>query len=169
LDDLMVSDRTASILWRLSVVTFLCFGQSVAGRAEGQANVMTSAPELVVAFGREGDAPGEFRGPFGVAIGPDGLIYVADDLGHRIQVFDRAGRLQRALGRHGTGPGELAWVDSVAVDLNGDLYVADTGNNRVQVWSGSGVFLRQFGRHWWRPWSTLRNPRHVRIGPDALI
>jgi DNA-binding beta-propeller fold protein YncE len=131
--------------------------------------VVTTPVAPLVEIGREGDGPGEFRGPFGITVGPDGRLYVADDLSHRIQIFDRAGRFERSLGRHGTGPGELAWVDSVAVDANGDLYVADTGNNRVQVWDRSGRFLRQFGGTRWVPWQRLRNPRHVRIGPDGLV
>jgi DNA-binding beta-propeller fold protein YncE len=132
-------------------------------------SVMTVPLEPRVGFGREGSGPGEFLGPFGITVGPDGLLYVADDLSHRIQIFDRAGRLQRSFGRHGTAPGELAWVDSLAVEANGDLYVADTGNNRVQVWDRSGRFLRQFAGTRWLPWQRLRTPRHIRIGPDGLV
>jgi hypothetical protein len=43
--------------------------------------------ELLAAWGGEGDQPGEFRSPVGVALGPDGLVYVADKGNSRIQVF----------------------------------------------------------------------------------
>ena len=43
--------------------------------------------ELLLEWGGEGDQPGEFRSPVGVAIGPDGLVYVADKGNSRVQVF----------------------------------------------------------------------------------
>lgn len=43
--------------------------------------------ELLSEWGGEGDLPGEFRSPVGVALGPDGLVYVADRGNSRVQVF----------------------------------------------------------------------------------
>ena len=42
---------------------------------------------LLAEWGGEGDQPGEFRSPVGVALGPDGLVYVADKGNCRVQVF----------------------------------------------------------------------------------
>jgi len=42
---------------------------------------------LLAEWGGEGDQPGEFRSPVGVALGPDGLVYVADKGNSRVQVF----------------------------------------------------------------------------------
>src|SRR5262245_47135223 len=124
--------------------------------------------EIVQILGSAGDGPAQFRGPFGVRIAPTGEVYVADDLAHRITVFDASGRLLHTWGRHGSGPGELAWIDAVAVAPSGDIYIADTGNNRIQVWDRTGTFLREFSRSTLRG-SGLHNPRDVVLGRDGLV
>src|SRR5580765_833823 len=67
--------------------------------------------------------------PAAVAVGTDGSIYVCEALGHRVSVFDRAGRRLRAWGRFGRGAGELDRPGGVAVTDEGQVYVADTGNH----------------------------------------
>ena len=43
--------------------------------------------ELLAEWGGEGDQPGEFRSPGGVALDSEGLLYVADKGNSRVQVF----------------------------------------------------------------------------------
>jgi DNA-binding beta-propeller fold protein YncE len=49
--------------------------------------------------GLEGDRAGEFSNPAGVAVGPDGSIYVADSGNLRIQQFTADGQFVRAWGQ----------------------------------------------------------------------
>lgn len=69
-----------------------------------------------------GDGPGEFRWPWGVAVGPRDATYVVDRGNRRVQVFDGDGRWVRAFGvdvlsdptRIALGPdGTVAVVDGV--------------------------------------------------------
>lgn len=84
-------------------------------------------------WGKEGDEPGEFDRPYGLAVDKDYNFYVADFGNHRVQKFDARGRLQYVYGELGSGDGELDSPIALAVDDRGTLYVSDWGNNRIQT------------------------------------
>ncbi len=105
----------------------------------------------VTAWGLFGEfGPGEtagqsaFYGPRGVAIGPDGLVYVADTGNKRIQVFEPDGRFAFQWGGGGVLEGYLDEPVGITIGPDGEVYVADTWNRRVQVFDSDGAFLRQW-------------------------
>ncbi len=94
---------------------------------------------FVKSWGKPGTEPGEFNRPRALALGPDGLLYVADLCNHRVQVFTRDGELVRVIGKDGSGPGELKYPSDVAFGPNKRLYVVERGNQRVQRFTTDGV------------------------------
>jgi DNA-binding beta-propeller fold protein YncE len=79
----------------------------------------------------EWTSPGAFGDPYGVGVGPDGTIYVADTDNGRITAISSSGDRLATYGREGKGPGQLHYPEAVTVDSSGTLYIADRGNDRV--------------------------------------
>jgi uncharacterized protein (TIGR03663 family) len=97
-------------------------------------------------IGNHGAGAGQLSAPRAVAIGDDGLWYVADSGNNRIQVFDSEGNTLRAWGTSGTDAGQFQEPWGIAVDSSaGRVYVADTWNHRVQVFDLEGNYLLSWG------------------------
>lgn len=84
--------------------------------------------------------------PWGVAIGPDGLIYVTDSRLHQLAAQSPDGGIVRVLAEAGSGPGQVRHPQGVVVSPDGEVYVVDGGNRRVQVFDLEGELLRRWGR-----------------------
>ncbi len=91
--------------------------------------------------------PGTFNEPWGIAVGPDGSVYVTDTWNHRVQKFTAEGRFLKTWGAFGQGesPDSFYGPRGLAVDGKGRVYVMDTGNKRIVVFDADGNFVTQFG------------------------
>jgi DNA-binding beta-propeller fold protein YncE len=96
----------------------------------------------------KGDAPGgTFNEPWGIAVGNDGTVFVADTWNHRVQKFTADGRFLTMWGNFGLGDSAFGlWGPrGLAIDATGRVYVADTGNKRIVVFDADGNYIAQFG------------------------
>lgn len=92
----------------------------------------------------------------GMALGPDGLLYVSSPGAlrfpgfptqgvDRVEKLDLTGTSVGSFGANGTGPGQFTTPEGIAVDPSGAVYVVDYGNNRVQKFTAAGAFVTQWG------------------------
>ncbi|HJW90240.1 MAG TPA: flippase activity-associated protein Agl23 [Anaerolineales bacterium] len=96
----------------------------------------------------QGPAPeGSFYEPWGLGLGPDGSVYVADTWNHRIQKFSPEGEFLTMWGYFGQAETPTAFWGprDVAVDDQGRVYVTDTGNKRIVIFDADGNFISEFG------------------------
>ena len=120
---------------------------------------ISPAGKVLMTIGTEGvggNGPYTFDRPTGVAIAPNGDIFVAD--GHarnksnsaRVVKYSPDGKFVKTWGRMGSEPGNFREPHDLYVGgSKGYVYVADRQNNRIQVFDQDGNFIaawKQFGQ-----------------------
>lgn len=119
-----------------------------------------------------GSAPGQLNRPRGIAVAPDGSIYVVDSRNARINVYAPDGSFLFFFGGEGAGPGQLASLSTaggggasgIAIDDDGTIFVADTWNHRIQVFAGDGTYLYGWGEFF----DARDDPEATRERPGAF-
>jgi sugar lactone lactonase YvrE len=82
--------------------------------------------------------------PGGVAVAPDGSVYVSDFLGDRVFKLKPDGKVVVVAGGgvHGDGRATMAWLNhpaNVALDAAGNLYIADATGGTIRRVNGRGI------------------------------
>lgn len=88
--------------------------------------------------GEEGEAVGQFRWPFMVAVGRDGYVYVSEAIGARVQGLSPVLKWSNPLGQWGVELGRLYRPKGVAVDARGIVWVSDSTLGVVQGFEPEG-------------------------------
>jgi sugar lactone lactonase YvrE len=117
---------------------FIADNQNAVIRKVGPTGIITTVAGNGVA-GYSGDGgsatAAELNDPRGVAVAPNGDIYISDTGNQRVR------RVDHSTGLISTVVASLHSPRSVAVDATGNLYIADTGANLVYVVNSSGAVI----------------------------
>jgi predicted membrane-bound mannosyltransferase/DNA-binding beta-propeller fold protein YncE len=123
-------------------------------------------------FGSVGSSDGQLNNPHGIAIAPDGSLYVADTNNNRIQHFSPIGQFLNAWGTFadntaGNAPiGTFNQPWAIAISPDGEfVYVADTWNHRIQKFTANGTPLSMWGTPLYDP--TTKGPFGI-WGPRGI-
>jgi DNA-binding beta-propeller fold protein YncE len=141
-------DRDGKSIW----VFERCGGESCADSKLPPILHFDPTGKLLASFGA-----GMFVFPHGIAVDPDGNIWVADadgknGKGQQVVKFSPSGKVLMKLGKAGMpgdAPGYFNRPTGVAIARNGDVFVSDghggDSNARVVKFSKTGVFLTAWG------------------------
>ncbi len=92
-----------------------------------------------------------FYGPRGIAIGPNGDLYVTDTGNARVVVYGPDGTFRREFGTKGAGPAQLDEPVGIAISKDGSrIFVGDSNNARIAVFDGAGTAVAQWVVAEWR-------------------
>src|SRR5260221_1227312 len=146
--------------------------QDADGVVRGQEVLKPSpAGKVLMTIGKEGIAgngPDTFDRPTGVAVAPNGDVFVSD--GHlpnthnsaRIVKFTKDGKFIKAWGHKGAAPGDFDEPHDIFIGGSQQrLYVADRRNSRIQVFDLDGKFIAA--------WKQFGQPSSVFVGKDDTI
>jgi len=99
---------------------------------------------MKIGSGKAGSKNDELNSPRGLVVSTQDIVYIADGLNHRIQVFcgDNC-KFKLTIGSSGSDPGQFDVPCAVALNVTEDkLFVSDNKNNRIQVFNAEqGMFL----------------------------
>ncbi|MGA7276106.1 MAG: hypothetical protein WBX14_14765 [Candidatus Udaeobacter sp.] len=128
---------------------------------------LSALPEAVSNMfeGGRGTGKGEFDSPVGIAVDPNGNVFVADTNNGRIEKFSPTGAFLDIIGTKGSGQGQLGAPNGIAVDHAGNIYVADASNHRVQKLAADGKLIAE----WNGPGGGFYGPRRIAIGSDNSV
>lgn len=136
---------TALALDRKRQLLYVSDGSQVKSQNH-RVEVYSLAGEHLRTIGTRGATPGQFNFPTGLAVAPDGRLFVVDMLNFRVQVFDAEGGLLGMFGSIGAGnPGTFDKAKAVALDGFGNLYVVDGQQGYVQLFNPRFQPLMAFG------------------------
>ncbi len=107
---------------------------------------------------------GSFRSPRGVAVGPDGRIYVADTGNQRVVVLSSKGKVLKTFGKAGEARGQFVEPFALDVAPDGTLWVLDAVRQVVLHFSAQGEFLGEV-----TPTSPWYRPRGLHVALDGTL
>ena len=96
-------------------------------------------------FGEEGNRLGQLYGPMGIAIAPNGDVFVSENLNARIHVFDQDGKPLRHFGERGDKEWQFEGPRDLAFTSDGKLIVATARKSGFAIYDQDGTLLLFLG------------------------
>lgn len=115
-----------------------------------------------------GTGTGQVSKPWGVCVGADGSVIVADTEDSRVETWAATGAFRWTQSAGGTN-GPMLRPRDVGIGVDGRVYVADTDNSRIHVYSRDGGYIVTLGTRGTGVDQDLRMPYAVAPVTDSNI
>jgi len=171
--ELLVRKDVAAQIWNYGIIQ----ATTVQADPYAKGKLVLSAD---LTFGINGSGEGQFNTPHGIAIAPDGTLYIADTSNNRIQHFSATGQYLNSWGAFadvtaGDAPiGTFNQPWAVAISPDGNfIYVADTWNHRIQKYTSGGTPVKMWGTPLYDPTTTdpvgIWGPRGIAVDAQGRV
>ena len=101
--------------------------------------------EKLFEFGERGNGEGEMHGPQGLAFDKEGRLFLAEQFGARVQVFDADGNFLYTFGTRGDQAFQFEGPRGLDFDSQGNLFIAEARKASVLLFTPEGAPLTSLG------------------------
>jgi DNA-binding beta-propeller fold protein YncE len=123
--------------------------------------------KFISRFGGKGDNDANLDKPEGIAVDPEGNIFIADYNTGFIKKYDASHRWLLTFSEYGSEKGQN--IKSEFMDIrDGKLYMPEAGNHRVDVFDLNGKFLFDFGGQGAEP-GKMNNPESAKFASNGTL
>ena len=123
--------------------------------------------KFISRFGGRGDDDQSLEKPEGIAVDPEGNVFVADYNTGFVKKYNASFQWVGTFAEYGSKPGQF--MRSEFMDIRaGRLYVPDAGNHRISVFDLAGKFLFDFGGPGTEP-GKFNTPEAAKFGLDGRL
>jgi predicted membrane-bound mannosyltransferase/sugar lactone lactonase YvrE len=110
--------------------------------------------------------------PLGLAVAPDGRIFIAEEGMHRISIYSPDGEFLSSFGQQGIAAQDGAFFErphSVAVDTDGSIFVVDTWNYKIRAFSPDFEYVTSWGQPTTAGFDARTEPLSGFWGPRDIV
>ena len=123
--------------------------------------------KFISRFGGKGEKDEHLDKPEGIAVDPEGNIFIADYNTGFIKKYDTSYKWLLTFSEYGSEKGQN--IKSEFMDIrDGKLYMPEAGNHRVDVFDLNGKFLFDFGGLGTEP-GKMNNPESAKFNSDGKL
>jgi len=123
--------------------------------------------KFISRFGGKGEGDAQLDKPEGIAVDPNGNIFIADYNTGFIKKYDASYKWLLTFSEYGSEKGQN--IKSEFMDIrDGKLYMPEAGNHRVDVFDLNGKFLFDFGGMGAEP-GKMNNPEAAKFSSEGKL
>ncbi|MBD3617157.1 MAG: 6-bladed beta-propeller [Gracilimonas sp.] len=145
------------LLFSVITVSFGCSSEPERGSTNTE-RILIAHEELRIGT-EDGDENYMFGNIKEVALGTEGRMFVGDQQGPIVRMYDKDGKFIKNIGREGRGPGEYTFISGMKAFQDGRLAIWNVGLTNISVYSAVGTYLETHTVN-----STLNAPDLFEVG-----